>query len=93
MKYYLYILFDQSKDRYYIGQTSNLKDRLARHQDHRSKYTKSGNWSLVYSELYNTRSEAFKRELYLKSLKSKIKIRELVNNVGPIAQLVRAPAF
>lgn len=86
MNYYLYILYDKPKDRYYIGQTANLKDRIDRHLKHYSRYTKTGNWSLVYTELYNTRSEAFKRELYLKSLKSKIKIRELVNNVGPIAQ-------
>ncbi len=78
MKYCLYILHDSSKDRYYIGQTANLADRLKRHHSHRSKYTKSGSWSLVYKELYNTRSEAFRRELYLKSLKNKQKIRELV---------------
>ncbi|MFH1244001.1 MAG: GIY-YIG nuclease family protein [bacterium] len=86
MKSYLYILYDSQKDKYYIGQTQNLADRFKRHQSHRSKYTRTGSWSLVYKELYNSRSEAFKRELYLKSLKSKIKIRELISNVGPIAQ-------
>ena len=86
MKYYLYILFDRVRDKYYIGQTSNLKDRLNRHQNHRSIYTKTGSWALVYTEQYDTRSEAFRREFYLKSLKSKIKINELINNVGPIAQ-------
>ncbi|KKU44899.1 MAG: Excinuclease ABC C subunit domain protein [Microgenomates group bacterium GW2011_GWA2_46_7] len=86
MNYYLYILHERQKDKYYIGQTQNLVDRLKRHQCQRSKYTKTGSWSLVYKELYNSRSEAFKRELYLKSLKSKLKIRELINKVGPIAQ-------
>lgn len=86
MPYFLYILFDKVRDKYYIGQTANLEDRLRRHLEHRSKYTKTGSWSLVYTEQYNTRPEAFRREFYLKSLKSKIKIKELVNKVGPIAQ-------
>ena len=86
MNYYLYILYDCLRDKYYIGQTNNLVDRLKRHLNHRSKYTKTGDWSLVYQELYNTRIEAFRRERYLKSLKSKLKIKELINKVGPIAQ-------
>ena len=86
MKYYLYILYDCLRDKYYIGQTRNLADRLKRHRNHMSKYTKTGDWSLVYQELYNTRIEAFRRERYLKSLKSKLKIKELINKVGPISQ-------
>lgn len=84
MKYTIYILWDKSRDKYYIGQTNNLEDRLKRHFAKQSKYTKSGTWQLVYKETYDTRSESYRRERYLKSLKSKIAIKKLI--VGPIAQ-------
>lgn len=86
MNYTLYILKDLQRDKFYIGQTSDLSDRLNRHINKRSKYTKTGNWILVYKETYNTHSEAIKREKYLKSLKSKIAINKLINQQGPIAQ-------
>jgi putative endonuclease len=61
MTYYLYILYSQSVDKYYIGSTGNLSDRLERHNSGRSKYTKSGlPWELKYSEEYETRSDAYK---------------------------------
>ena len=62
MKFYLYILYDKNRDKYYIGQTANLEDRIKRHINRRNKYTKSGNWQLVYKEVYTTRSKAVLRE-------------------------------
>lgn len=56
------MLYSAVIDRYYVGQTSNLEDRLKRHNHGRSKYTKSGiPWKLVYKESFETRSEAMKK--------------------------------
>ena len=56
----------------YIGQTQNIEDRINRHNKGFSKSTKSGiPWEVIYTEEYATRSEAMKREKYLKKLKSR----------------------
>lgn len=68
VKYYLYILQSQKSKKYYIGQTSNIDDRIKRHNNGRNISTKNGiPWKLVYYEIYSTRSEAIKKELFLKS--------------------------
>jgi putative endonuclease len=78
--FYVYILYAKDFDRFYIGQTNNLENRLIRHNMGYVKSTKSYlPWEMVFYEKYQTRSEAMVRENYLKSLKSKIKIREIVD--------------
>ncbi|MDN3707611.1 hypothetical protein QW060_10745 [Myroides ceti] len=37
-------------------------------------------WQIVYTEHYSTKELAHKRELQIKSWKSRIKIQELINN-------------
>jgi putative endonuclease len=72
MKVHVYILYSAVVDRYYVGQTSDLQDRLRRHNQGRSKYTKSGiPWNLVYKEGFETRSQAVQREQELKRSKSR----------------------
>ena len=79
--FHLYILYSSGYDRYYIGQTNNLALRLSRHNKGYVKSTKAYRpWILVYSELYTDRQQAVSREIYLKSLKSKVKIKELVDS-------------
>ena len=66
MLYYTYIL-RSTFGKYYIGQTSNLTERLNRHNSGRSRFTKSrGPWELAYSETFNMREEAIRREQELK---------------------------
>ena len=79
--FYLYILHSKLHDRFYIGQSNNLNSRLLRHNNGYVKSTKAFlPWDLVYSEVYQTRKEAMARETLLKSFKSKIKIKELVDS-------------
>ena len=80
MSYYVYILYSISVDRYYVGQTSNLEDRLKRHNQGRSKYTKSGiPWKLMYKESFETRSEAMAREKKIKSSESRDQLRSYIH--------------
>ena len=79
-----YILQSEKDGSYYLGSTNSIGIRLIKHNSGGSKYTKSKiPWVVVYKEMYNTLSEAKKRECYLKSLKSKVAIEKLINN-GPI---------
>jgi putative endonuclease len=62
-----YILYSSKIDQYYIGSTGNLSDRLSRHNGGRSSATKKGapDWIVVYTDSFETRSEAVQREMYL----------------------------
>ncbi len=78
MSYYVYILKSQADGSYYIGSTQNLQNRIERHNQGRSKYTKSKRpWNLVYSEEYPDRSRAVQRENEIKKRKSRNYIERL----------------
>jgi len=79
--FFLYILYSQSKDRFYIGSTGNLSDRINRHNSGRSKATKAGRpWKLMYVEEFNSRADAMKREFFIKNKKSREFIIKLIDN-------------
>jgi putative endonuclease len=80
MAYSVYIIYSPSLDQYYVGQTHNLSDRLFRHKNAGSKSTKKvSDWILVYSEQYDTRSDAMLRENQIKRRKSRQFIETLIN--------------
>lgn len=66
MPWFVYILFCDQKT-YYVGLTSNLKQRIASHKAKYNLATKEfSDVQLVYSEQCVTRNEAEKREKQLK---------------------------
>lgn len=78
---YVYMLYSAVVDRYYVGQTSNLEDRLKRHNQGRSKYTKSGiPWKLVYKESFESRSEAKERQNGLKASTSREELVRFISS-------------
>ncbi len=80
MEFIVYILFSESKNKFYIGFTSNLEERVIRHNQKSKGFTGSVNdWKVVYTENYETKELAHKRELQIKSWKSRIKIQELIS--------------
>ena len=67
--FYVYILFSESLNLYYKGFTTNLDTRLEYHNSGRSTYTsKSNDWVLVYSDVFETKREALIEEKRLKKL-------------------------
>ena len=80
MSYTVYILYSISVDRYYVGQSSNLENQLKRHNQGKSKHTKSGiPWTLMYKESFETRSEAMAREKKIKSAKNREYLRRIIH--------------
>ena len=70
--YVVYLLYSQAFDRFYIGQTEDLKRRLKQHNDGEVKSTRPYRpWSIVYTETFPTRSQAMKREHFLKKQRNK----------------------
>ena len=83
MSFFFYILQSEKDDSYYLGQTANLKDRLKRHNQGRSRYTKNrGPWKLVYQEEFTSRSESVRREQECKQKHSREFIEALINHPG-----------
>ena len=81
MSYYTYILKSKKNNRYYIGSTENIERRLQEHNWSRTTSTKSGiPWEVVYTETYETRSEAIKREYQIKAKKSRKYIDFLIES-------------
>lgn len=80
LEYFVYILHSSSRKSYYIGHTKDILNRLEYHNNGYSKSTKSGiPWELVHEEEFTTRSLAMKREMEIKSKKSKKYIEWLIN--------------
>ena len=65
--FFTYLLYSDTLSKYYIGHTSDLKARVARHNSGGSRYTKRGiPWRLVYFESFPSKGEAMAREYFLK---------------------------
>jgi len=79
--YYTYILISEKSGRLYIGHTENLDKRLIEHNSGQTKSIKSkGPWSLIFKKEFQSRSDAVKFELKLKSYKNKKYILDNINN-------------
>ncbi len=79
MHYFVYILYSTTKDKFYIGYTSDLNERIIRHNQKSKGFTGSTNdWELKYYETLDNKNDAINREKQIKSWKSKIKIKELI---------------
>ena len=79
MNYTVYILYSETHDRYYIGQTENIEQRLIRHNKKMVPSTKPYTpWTLVHLEHFASRADAMKREKDIKSKKSRKYIASLI---------------
>jgi putative endonuclease len=77
----VYILYSSNLDQYYVGHTQNMEDRLSRHNSGRSLSTKKGKPRiLVYTETFETRSEAMLREKAIKQMKSRTYLKQLIQD-------------
>jgi len=82
MTSFVYILKNK-EGRLYIGQTTNLEERINRHNRNRVFSTKNkGPWKIIWTREFNSKSEAMKYENYLKSLKNKKYIEGNILNRG-----------
>lgn len=78
-----YILQSVKSGRYYIGHTSDICKRLARHNAGNVTATRNkGPWILVHIEDFSTRADANNRELEIKSKKSRKYVEQLLENDG-----------
>ncbi len=79
MQYFVYILYSKSLDLYYIGSSKNPVERLRKHLSNHKGYTsKAKDWKISYTEFFDSKLLAFKREKQLKGWKNRSRIKELI---------------
>ncbi|HTL80482.1 MAG TPA: GIY-YIG nuclease family protein [Bacteroidia bacterium] len=84
MSYVVYILYSESSNRTYVGQTSDLEKRLVYHNEISigSFTSKFRPWKLIHSEKFDSRSEAMRREKWFKSGVGRDEIQKIKNRCG-----------
>jgi putative endonuclease len=76
---WVYILYSQKINKYYVGACTDLDRRLYEHNLGHSKFTSTGiPWRLVYSEELEDLILAKQRELKIKKMKSRTYIEDLI---------------
>ncbi len=77
---YTYILYSESADKYYVGSCEDMDVRLAQHNDGRNKSTKYGvPWQVKKVAYYDSRAEAVQRERYIKKMKSRKFVEQVIS--------------
>jgi len=82
-EFVVYILFSKDYSKTYVGYTSNLIERFKSH-NYLSKtgYTiKYRPWEVIYAEFFITKSEALKREKYLKTGNGRVFIKDIISTL------------
>jgi putative endonuclease len=72
------VLKSQNSDWLYTGQTKNLMQRILQHNSGRSLSTRHKRpYILVHVEMFSSRSDAMKRELFLKSGRGREELKKM----------------
>ncbi|MRX67042.1 putative endonuclease [Flavobacterium resistens] len=82
-EFVVYILYSEKFNKNYTGYTSNLIERFKSHNLLGTKeYTlKFRPWKVIHVEFFNSKSEAIKREKYLKTGIGREFIKNLILNI------------
>jgi len=92
MSWYTYILLCDNKS-YYVGLTSNLKNRLRSHRNKENMGTKEyGIIQLAYSEAHDTRPEAEFREKQIKRWSRAKKNALIRGDIELLKKLSKSPS-
>ena len=73
MQYFVYILFSEKLNKFYVGTTTSVEERLVKHNEgfYENAFTKNGVPWIVYLSIECDNSElAYKLEKFIKKMKS-----------------------
>jgi putative endonuclease len=80
--FFTYILYSVSLNKYYIGSTSNINERIKRHNTNHKGFTgRTPDWIIKWSEQHMSKEDAGKRERQIKAWKSKRMIEQLIATI------------
>jgi putative endonuclease len=81
MSYFVYIIQSELDGTYYIGASQDPYGRLEKHnRPHKGFTGRKQPWKLVYTEQFETKTEALKRENFLKKQKSREFFASLISS-------------
>ncbi|MEK7109135.1 MAG: GIY-YIG nuclease family protein [Patescibacteria group bacterium] len=87
--YFVYILKSQQRKRFYIGCSSDVRNRLIQHNKGFTPSTKPYRpWVLIHTEKFENKLDATKREWYLKHPAGYLEKRAIIeqyNSIGGVA--------
>ncbi|MFC1223810.1 GIY-YIG nuclease family protein [Pedobacter sp. BG31] len=79
--FYAYILYSKTRNKYYIGSTINLTERLKKHNTNHAGFTcHTGDWCIVWFEAFDNLRDARLKERQIKNWKSRIMIEKLISS-------------
>ena len=81
--HFLYIVHSKTIDRYYVGETHDLVNRLEQHNQHHFKnnFTKAAkDWKVALSKICESKEDAIYLERFIKRMKSKEFIQKVIEN-------------
>jgi putative endonuclease len=85
--HFVYVLYSLKDHKLYKGATSNIQKRFLKHNSGGSKSTAHRKpFVLVHVEIFQQKSDALKRELYIKSLEGGSKLIEFLNKQNILNQ-------
>jgi putative endonuclease len=77
--YYTYVLLSQKDNQFYIGFTNDIDRRLSEHQQGKNISTsKRLPVKLLYFEGHLAKEDAMRRELYFKTTKGKVTLKQVL---------------
>ena len=80
MSYFVYILYSSKCNRYYIGYSNDVHERIMRHNAGKVTATRNCRpYELKASKSFETELEARREEVRLKKMKSRIYLESLIN--------------
>lgn len=89
--HFVYVIYSPSADRYYIGETVDIAERLIQHRTHHyaGSFTSIANdWEIAFSLKFKDRVSALKTEAHLKKSKSKVYLKRLQNDEDAMLKLI-----
>jgi len=79
--YYVYVIQSLSHGTRYVGSAKNITKRIQEHNNGLCRYTSGRKpWKLVFTKEHTTRSEAMRREKFLKTGQGRKWLDEILNN-------------
>ncbi len=78
-KFITYIIESKNLNKFYIGYTEDIDKRLIKHNSGGSRWTRKGApWKVIYAKEFEAKGEAIKYEHFLKNLKNKVFLKQII---------------
>jgi len=77
--YTVYIIYSDKIDKYYIGFSSDVSDRIKKHNRKSKGFSSLGRpWVILYTESFENKRDAMVREKQLKNWKNRDRLEALI---------------